>query len=49
MSKVLAISKITQSNQITLLKEVRKRLDVKANDKVVFFEDNKGRVYLKKQ
>lgn len=49
MSKVLAISKITQSNQLTLFKEVREKLGVKANDKIVFFEDSDGRIYIQKQ
>lgn len=49
MSKVLAISKITQSNQLTLFKEVREKLKVKADDKIVFFEDSNGRIYIQKQ
>lgn len=49
MTRFLAVSKITQQNQITLPKDVRELLKTKPNDRILFVENGKGEIYIKKQ
>lgn len=46
LKKVLAITKITRSNQITLAKDVREKLKVKEGDEVLFREDDNGNIII---
>lgn len=45
---VLGTSKISNFNRITLVSDAVKKLKVKKGDRVVFEEDEKGRVYIRK-
>lgn len=40
MGKILAAAKLSEQNQITLPKEIRKKLGVKKHDRIVFVEEN---------
>lgn len=41
----MELAKLTTKGQITIPVEIRKKLKVKAGDKVVFYEDN-GRIFI---
>lgn len=41
----MELAKLTTKGQITIPAEIRKRLNVQAGDKVVFFEKN-GRIFI---
>lgn len=41
----MELAKLTSKGQITIPVEIRKKLKVKAGDKVVFYEDN-GRIFI---
>lgn len=41
----MELAKLTTKGQITIPAEIRKRLNVQAGDKVVFFEEN-GRIFI---
>jgi bifunctional DNA-binding transcriptional regulator/antitoxin component of YhaV-PrlF toxin-antitoxin module len=48
MDKVLGTSKVQPNNRITVLKKVQKKLGLKIGDLVVYVEDDKGNVVLRK-
>lgn len=48
MEKVLGSSKVQPNNRITLIRQIQKKLKVKTGDIVIFVEDEKGNVVLKK-
>jgi bifunctional DNA-binding transcriptional regulator/antitoxin component of YhaV-PrlF toxin-antitoxin module len=48
LQKVLESSRIQPNYRITLTKEIRRRLKVKVGDIIVYVEDEKGNIILKK-
>ena len=48
LEKVLGSSKVQPNNRVTLTKEVRKKLKVIIGDIVIYVEDEKGNIMLKK-
>jgi len=48
LEKVLGSSKVQPNNRITLIKQIQKKLKVKIGDIVIFVEDEKGNIILKK-
>lgn len=46
--KVLGTSQVSTGNKITLVARVVKKLDAKYGDLIIFEEDEKGRIYIKK-
>lgn len=45
MSKIIASAKLSSQNQITLPKEVRKQLNLRQQEVVVFVKEN-GKIFL---
>ena len=45
MEKLVEIAKITSKYQITIPKDIRLKLNLKAGDKVLFFEEN-SRIFI---
>ena len=41
----MELAKVTSKGQITIPRDVRKKMDLKTGDKILFFEDN-GRIFL---
>jgi len=41
----MEIARITSKGQITIPIEIRKKLNVKEGDKILFFEEENGRIY----
>lgn len=41
----MELAKVTSKGQVTIPKEIRKKLDIKCGDKLLFKED-KGRIYM---
>lgn len=41
-------SKVLQGNKITIKADIAKKLKIKVGDKIIFEEDEKGRIYIKK-
>jgi bifunctional DNA-binding transcriptional regulator/antitoxin component of YhaV-PrlF toxin-antitoxin module len=48
LEKVVGSSKVQPNNRVTLIKQVQKKLNVKVGDVVVFVEDEKGNIIIKK-
>jgi len=48
LEKVLGSSKVQPNNRITIIKQVQKKLKVKVGDVVIYIEDEKGNVIIKK-
>jgi bifunctional DNA-binding transcriptional regulator/antitoxin component of YhaV-PrlF toxin-antitoxin module len=48
LEKVLGSTKVQPNNRITVIKPVQKKLNVKIGDIVIFVEDEKGNVIVKK-
>jgi bifunctional DNA-binding transcriptional regulator/antitoxin component of YhaV-PrlF toxin-antitoxin module len=48
LEKVLGSSKVQPNNRITLVKQIQKKLNVKIGDIVIYVEDAKGNIILKK-
>ena len=48
MEKVLGSTKVQPNNRITVIRQVQKKLNVKIGDIVIFVEDEKGNVTIKK-
>ena len=48
MDKVLGTSKMQANDRITVIRQVKKKLGVKVGDLVVYVEDEKGNVVLRK-
>jgi len=48
LEKVLGSTKVQPNNRITVIKQVQKKLNVKIGDIVIFVEDEKGNVIVKK-
>lgn len=48
MEKVLGSSKVQPNYRVTVVRNVQKKLNVKIGDIVVYVEDEKGNVILKK-
>jgi hypothetical protein len=48
LEKVIGSSKVQPNNRITLIRNVQKKLNVKVGDMIVFVEDEKGNVMIKK-
>lgn len=48
LEKVLGNSKVQPNNRITLIRQIQKKLNVKTGDIVVFVEDEKGNIVIKK-
>lgn len=48
LEKVLGSSKVQPNNRITVIKEIQKKLKVKVGDVIVYVEDEKGNVMIKK-
>ena len=41
----MELAKITSKGQVTIPRDVRKKMDLKTGDKILFFEDN-GKIFL---
>jgi len=41
-NQIIQVSKITSNRQVTIPKEIMKRLKLKVGDKIVWIEQNKG-------
>jgi hypothetical protein len=48
LEKVLGSSKVQPNNRITIIKQVQKKLKVKIGDVVIYIEDEKGNIIIKK-
>lgn len=48
VDRILGTSKVQPNNRITVLKRVQKKLGLKIGDLVVYIEDEKGNVILRK-
>ena len=48
MEMVIGSSKVQPNNRITLVRTVQKKLKVKVGDVVMFVEDEKGNIIIKK-
>ncbi|MCD6088355.1 hypothetical protein J7K07_01360 [Candidatus Bathyarchaeota archaeon] len=48
MRKVLGSSKVQANYRITLIREAQKKLDIKIGDIVIYIENEKGDIILKK-
>ncbi|MFZ7138029.1 MAG: hypothetical protein ACOWW1_06395 [archaeon] len=48
MEKIIGTSKVQPNNRITLIKKVQKKLNLKIGDFVIYFEDEKGNIIIKK-
>ena len=46
--KILGVSKVSVFNRVTLVSDVVKKLDIKLGDKIVFEEDEKGKICIRK-
>ena len=46
--KVLGISKVQPNNRITIIRPVQKKLNVKVGDVLMYIEDDKGNITIKK-
>ena len=48
LEKVLGSSTVQSNNRVTLVKQIQKKLNVKIGDIVIYVEDEKGDIILKK-
>jgi bifunctional DNA-binding transcriptional regulator/antitoxin component of YhaV-PrlF toxin-antitoxin module len=48
LDKVLGSSKVQPNNRITVIRQIQKKLNVKVGDIVVYVEDERGNIVLKK-
>ncbi len=48
MEKVLGSSKVQPNNRITIIRQVQKKLNVKVGDVMIYVEDEKGNIVIKK-
>jgi bifunctional DNA-binding transcriptional regulator/antitoxin component of YhaV-PrlF toxin-antitoxin module len=48
LEKVLGSTKVQPNNRITVIRQVRKKLNVKIDDIVIYVEDEKGKIIVKK-
>ena len=48
LEKLLGSSKVQPNNRITLIKQIQKKLNVKIGDIIIYVEDDKGNVIIKK-
>jgi bifunctional DNA-binding transcriptional regulator/antitoxin component of YhaV-PrlF toxin-antitoxin module len=48
LDKVLGSTKVQPNNRITLIKEIQSKLKVKVGDIVMYIEDEKGNIIIKK-
>jgi methyl coenzyme M reductase subunit D len=48
LEKVLGSSKVQPNNRITIIKQVQKKLKVKIGEIIVYVEDEKGNIIIKK-
>jgi len=48
LEKVLGSSKVQPNNRITIIRQVQKKLNVKVGDVMIFVEDEKGNIVIKK-
>lgn len=48
MEKILGSSKVQPNNRITIVRQIQKKLNIKVGDVVIYVEDEKGNVVLKK-
>jgi bifunctional DNA-binding transcriptional regulator/antitoxin component of YhaV-PrlF toxin-antitoxin module len=48
MDKIMANSRVQPGFRITLTKDVRKKLKAKVGDLVIFIEDERGNIIIKK-
>jgi hypothetical protein len=48
VDKVLGSTKVQPINRITVIRQVQKRLNVKIGDIVMYVEDEKGNIVIKK-
>jgi hypothetical protein len=48
LEKILGSSKVQPNNRITLIKKVQKKLNVKVGNIVIYVEDEKGNIIIKK-
>jgi bifunctional DNA-binding transcriptional regulator/antitoxin component of YhaV-PrlF toxin-antitoxin module len=49
LDKVLGSSKVQPNNRITLIREIQAKLKVKVGDIVIYIEDEKGNIVIKKK
>jgi hypothetical protein len=48
LEKLLGSTKVQPNNRITLIKQIQKRLNIKIGDMVIYVEDEKGNIIIKK-
>jgi hypothetical protein len=48
VDKVLGSTKVQPNNRITVIRQVQKKMNVKVGDIVVYVEDERGNIQLKK-
>lgn len=48
MEKVLGNSKVQPNNRITIIRQVQKKLNVNVGDIILYLEDDKGNIVIKK-
>jgi len=48
LEKVIGSSKVQPNNRITIIRQVQKKLNVKMGDVIIYIEDEKGNIIIKK-
>jgi bifunctional DNA-binding transcriptional regulator/antitoxin component of YhaV-PrlF toxin-antitoxin module len=48
LEKILGVSKVQPNNRITIIRKVQKKLNVNVGDVLMFIEDDKGNITIKK-
>jgi bifunctional DNA-binding transcriptional regulator/antitoxin component of YhaV-PrlF toxin-antitoxin module len=48
LEKILGVSKVQPNNRITIIRKVQKKLNVNVGDVLMYIEDDKGNIMIKK-
>jgi bifunctional DNA-binding transcriptional regulator/antitoxin component of YhaV-PrlF toxin-antitoxin module len=48
LEKILGVSKVQPNNRITIIRKVQKKLNVNVGDVLMYIEDDKGNITIKK-
>ena len=48
LDKVIGSTKVQPNNRITVIRQVQKKLNVKIGDIIIYVEDEKGNIIIKK-
>ncbi|MGD6932595.1 MAG: hypothetical protein ACQCN5_00120 [Candidatus Bathyarchaeia archaeon] len=48
MDKILGVNRVQPNNRITIIRQVQKKLNVNVGDVLMYIEDDKGNIIIKK-